>query len=142
MTDRLHHSTAGGLVGGRSALPSIPIATTASATLDVVASLDNLIVTPDLDNPTTIVAEGQIDSHTSSLLAQALADQPEDADVALVLGGVTFVDSSGLRAIVRAHKRQTAAGGALALVDPSEPVARLLDITGLRSELTVRLTNG
>lgn len=140
MTDRQYVSYLNGSTNGTATSSSIPIAAAASATLDVVASLDNLIVTPDVDDPTTIVAEGQIDSHTSSLLAQALADQPEDAEVALVLGGVTFVDSSGLRAIVRAHKRQTAAGGGLALVDPSEAVARLLDITGLRSELTVRVS--
>ncbi|MEL7157255.1 MAG: STAS domain-containing protein [Actinomycetota bacterium] len=103
-----------------------------------MASLDNLTVTSAVDDPTTVVAVGQIDAHTSSLLDDALAALPADAALVVDLAGVTFVDSSGLRVIVRAHKRQTAGSGELVLRTPSEPVSRLLDITGLTSELTIR----
>ena len=50
---------------------------------------------------------------------------------------VSFIDSSGLRVLVRAEKRLGQAGGQLALVRPSEPVTRLLEITGLSAELTI-----
>lgn len=103
-----------------------------------MAPLDNLTVTPAADDPSTVVAAGQIDSHTSSLLDDALAVSAVDAVVGVDLAGVTFVDSSGLRVLVRAHKRQAAGGGQLELIAPSEPVLRLLDIAGLKSELTIR----
>lgn len=103
-----------------------------------MASLDNLTVTTSSDDPPVVVAEGQIDSHTSPSLDEALEAIDAGAFVSINLSGVTFVDSSGLRVIVRAHKRQAKGGGALTIVEPSEPVARLLDITGLTSELRIQ----
>lgn len=47
------------------------------------------------------------------------------------LSGCTFVDSSALRALVRAQKRVRAAGGELALVAPSQPARRVLEIATL-----------
>lgn len=108
-----------------------------TATLRVVASLDNLTVTTSEDDPNAVVAEGQIDSHTSPKLEEALSTRAADAAVSVDLSAVTFVDSSGLRVIVRAHKRQAAGGGGLSIVKPSEAVCRLLDITGLTSELQI-----
>lgn len=108
-----------------------------TATLRVVASLDNLTVTTSEEDPNAVVAEGQIDSHTSPVLDRALTTRSADAAVSVDLSAVTFVDSSGLRVIVRAHKRQANGGGGLAIVKPSEAVSRLLDITGLASELQI-----
>ena len=108
-----------------------------TATLAVVAALDNLTVTTSGGDPAVIVAEGQIDSHTAPALNEALAAVSADASVSVDLSGVTFVDSSGLRVIVRAHNRQLGSGGGLTIVDPSEPVVRLFEITGLTSELTI-----
>lgn len=108
-----------------------------AATLAFVASLDNLIVTTSTDHPAVVTAEGQIDSHTSAVLEEALATMAADAAVSIDLSGVTFVDSSGLRVIVRAHKRQRSGGGDLSIVKPSQPVSRLLDITGLTTELRI-----
>lgn len=108
-----------------------------TATLGVVASLDNLTVTISENDPTVLVAEGQIDSHTSSALDEALAAMSAETSVSVDLSGVTFVDSSGLRVIVRAHKRQLGSGGELIIVEPSEPVVKLFDITGLTSELQI-----
>lgn len=102
-----------------------------------MASLDNLTVTTATDDSTLVIAEGQIDSHTSSLLDEALTAVAGDVPLSVNLAGITFVDSSGLRVIVGAHKRQLSGGGSLTIVKPSVPVARLLDITGLTPELQI-----
>lgn len=102
-----------------------------------VASVDNLTVTVSEDDPSVIVVVGQIDSHTATALDEALDAAPSAASVSVDLSEVSFVDSSGLRVLVRAHKRLADGGGALTLVKPSQPVTRLLDMTGLSSELAI-----
>lgn len=102
-----------------------------------MASADNLSVTVSEDDPTVVVAEGQIDSHTSTALDDALSTMSPGGTISVDLSAVTFVDSSGLRVLVRAHKRQLGGGGHLTILAPSEPVQRLLDITGLTSELQI-----
>lgn len=102
-----------------------------------MAATDNLTVTVSDDDPALVVAEGQIDSFTSTSLDEALAALPADRSISVDLSGVEFVDSSGLRVIVRAHKRQLAGGSELIILKPSDPVSRLLDITGLTPELTI-----
>jgi anti-anti-sigma factor len=41
------------------------------------------------------------------------------------------MDSSGLTALVVARNRLEAGGGSLSVASPTEPVARLLELTGL-----------
>ena len=89
------------------------------------------------EEPTTLTAVGEIDSHTSTRLDQALAALGSDQAIVIDLSQVTFVDSSGLRVIVAVHNRVDQAGGALTLRDPSEAVLRLLEITGLVDELRI-----
>ena len=101
----------------------------------VPVAAENLTVT--LTDDTSVTADGQIDSHTSPSLDDVLSALADGADLAVDLSRVTFVDSSGLRVLVRAHKRQLGGGGRLTIVDPSEPVRRLLDITGLTGELHI-----
>lgn len=109
----------------------------ATGTLTVVASLDNLTVTISDEEPSVVIAEGQIDSHTSTSLDDVLSSLSSNDDVAVNLSKVTFIDSSGLRVLVRAHKRQLGSGGRLTVLSPSEPVSRLFEITGLTSELAI-----
>ena len=101
--------------------------------------VEHLKVTTSADGA-ALVAEGQIDAHTSQALDDALSAVAADAEVDLDLAEVSFIDSSGLRVIVRIHKRQLEHGGGLTIVAPSEAVTRLLDITGLTSQLRIRPT--
>jgi anti-anti-sigma factor len=89
------------------------------------------------DDGSTVLAEGQIDSHTSLALDEALVAVAADTELDLHLAGVSFIDSSGLRVIVRCHKRHRDGGGRLTVVSPSEVVNRLLEMTGLTSELQI-----
>ena len=104
-----------------------------------VAQAENLKLNVTHD-PTAVVAEGQVDSHTSQALEQTLSEIQADDDLNLNLGGVSFIDSSGLRVIVRAHKQHLEHGGRLIILDPSDAVSRLLDITGLTSQLNITRT--
>ena len=88
-----------------------------------------------LDESGTVVASGVVDAHTSEGLARTLHDQGTESDVALDLGGVDFIDSSGLRVIVTAHQALEDAGRRLVLVGLSESVQSLFDITGLGDHL-------
>lgn len=88
-----------------------------------------------VDTDGALVLQGEIDSYTAPDLAERLATEPpvEIVDVA----GVTFIDSSGLRAIVEAHQARNAAGSRLVLRSPSAAVQRLLEISGLAGHLDV-----
>ncbi len=58
---------------------------------------------------------------------------PDVADgiIELDLAGVTFIDSSGLRVLVTLVKRVHHTSGTVVIRNPSRPVARIVEITGL-----------
>ena len=58
-------------------------------------------------------------------------------DVVLNLAGVTFIDSSGLRALLLLRAGLEAAGRDLMLINPSERVLGLLDLTATRSAFEI-----
>ena len=80
-------------------------------------------------------ASGEIDAHTAPTLAAAIDAAGPKVD--LDLSGVEFVDSSGLRVLIDAHQRLADAGGGLRLTSLSEPVRRLLEISGVSEYLGV-----
>jgi anti-anti-sigma factor len=81
-------------------------------------------------------AAGEVDMETAPLLLAAVADAAEaGADVELHLAGVTFMDSSGIRALL--DGRREVGPGTLVLVDPSDEVRRVLAITGLDGRFTI-----
>lgn len=82
-----------------------------------------------------LAASGEIDAHTAPALAAAI--DAAGPDVELDLAGVEFVDSSGLRVLIDAHQRLADAGGGLRLVSLSEPVRRLLEISGVSAYLGI-----
>jgi anti-anti-sigma factor len=80
---------------------------------------------------------GEIDLSTVGELQERL--QPSvDTDPKLIvldLRQVTFLDSSGLRLILRLNKRQEESGGRLVIVRGGRRVARVFQITGVDGEL-------
>ena len=58
--------------------------------------------------------------------------------VEIYLRDVVFMDSSGLQALVSLNNRARERGLTVTLVNPSQPVSRLLALTGLDSQFTVR----
>ena len=53
------------------------------------------------------------------------------------LSNVTFIDSSGLNALLRAHRVCSERRATLVIVNPSEVVARLFELTGCTHIITI-----
>jgi anti-anti-sigma factor len=75
-----------------------------------------------------------VDLLTTPVLVEALDGAMPAADRLTVdLCAVEFMDSTGLRALLEARRRAEEGGGALVLrVRDGGPVARLLDLAGVR----------
>lgn len=81
---------------------------------------------------------GEIDAHTAPHLAEYFVDLPSGTgDIDIDMGGVEFMDSSGLRVVIDVHQRAESAGRRLVIHQPSAPVVRLFEISGLTAHLHV-----
>lgn len=94
----------------------------------------------DRDGERTLVVEGEVDlsgrAEFRRQLAHLLAEVHSPGLVDL--GGVTFMDSSGISEIVAANRRAHDGGTELVIVGPSPPVRRVLDLTGVSRIVPVR----
>jgi len=90
-------------------------------------------------NAATIRVSGELDAYTAPNLDELCRSLYEDGVRAVVVDfrATSFLDSSGLRALLSSHRRFADEGGSLRVVDPSEPVLRLLEITGLSEHFGV-----
>jgi anti-sigma B factor antagonist len=102
-------------------------------------------VTIDLEVATSgglaaVAVRGELDIHSAPELRAALVGVLDGGATKLVidLGGVAFMDSSGLGVLVGAHRRLDHLGSKLQLVGVQDPVARLLSVTGLTRVFDVR----
>jgi anti-sigma B factor antagonist len=84
-----------------------------------------------------VVARGELDVATADRLAQTLEPVIEGGAtlVVLDLSDVTFLDSSGLRTIVRGATALEDHGGRLVVDGASPAVSRVLEVTGLLERL-------
>jgi anti-sigma B factor antagonist len=90
------------------------------------------------ERETTVVAlEGEIDLSTAPEAEQRIqaAEETSPSRLVIDLREVTFMDSSGLRVLLTAHRRAEEAGRGFALVKGGGTVNRLLDVTGLTDRL-------
>jgi anti-sigma B factor antagonist len=88
-----------------------------------------------------IAPEGELDLHASRELSPQLSDAAGQSDLSLLvidLSAVTFIDSSGLGAILQAHRRLSRQGRRVAIVAPkgSAP-AVVIELAGMTSTLTL-----
>ncbi len=63
--------------------------------------------------------------------------RPSTTRLDLDLSVTTFMDSSGLGALIALHKTMTTRGGALRIVNPSSTVGQILELTRLHSVLEI-----
>jgi len=95
------------------------------------------LVATDID-PSTVALEGEIDAHTAPELAARYAELPGgDGDFSIDMSRVGFMDSSGLRVVIELHQRAEEAQRRLVLRSPSQPVSRLIEVSGLTGHLHV-----
>ena len=84
---------------------------------------------------------GELDHHAAR---QAMEDIELAVDAALPLklvldlSGVSFMDSSGIAVLLRAHRRMLALGGSLLVCHVPEQAKRVLDAAGLGRLITIR----
>lgn len=87
-------------------------------------------LTIDIDGD-RLTLRGSLDAHTAVRLGEALTPLPGNGAMHLDLAGLDFMDSSGLRLIIDAHRRAIEDGRVMILENPSKVVRRLFEITGL-----------
>lgn len=82
---------------------------------------------------------GEVDADSCERLQHLVTMMLDDAPAALRidLAGVTFIDSSGLRALLHAYELGRARHAEVVVANPSTPVRRVLAWTGLDTVLTI-----
>ncbi|MBB5122882.1 STAS domain-containing protein [Streptomyces eurocidicus] len=85
----------------------------------------------ELHGEIDILAEQELGPRVDSLTERFRVD------VVIDLRGVTFLDASGLRLLLRARERVLARGGRLRLVRGAPRVFRVLRVTGVEGGFTV-----
>jgi anti-anti-sigma factor len=88
-----------------------------------------------------VSVSGELDIATSPTLAEALV-QFADGDVSADLSGVTFIDASGLSALIAAKRHIERRNGRLIVENMTPPVRRLFEITGLNTCIEIRSRAG
>jgi len=105
------------------------------AILNVMASDDSpsfSIEVSEEAGSATVTAIGEIDVATAPQVERQLLEHIDAGKaVTLDLHGVSFIDSSGLRALVTARQRAEDTAVAFTLAGRSPAVERLLQVTGL-----------
>jgi anti-sigma B factor antagonist len=89
--------------------------------------------------------EGELDLSTAATFQEAVLDLMETgwSTILVDLGGLTFMDSSGLRTAFELDTEASRRGIALRLTGATEEVRRLFALTGLSRQLDVAPhTNG
>ena len=98
-----------------------------------MSSMHESIEIRHADGVVTVVATGELDLVTApalrTALEQAVALMPDSIVVGLAT--VTFVDSTGLGALVHGWRLASDQGIKLTLRDASPPVRRVITVTGL-----------
>lgn len=101
---------------------------------------DLVLATETTGDRAVLTVRGELDAYSAPGLEDQvvrLLTTQGVTTIVLDLSGTGFLDSSGLRAILTAQRRLTEGGGQLSLRSPSEPVTRLLEITGLTDHFTL-----
>jgi len=106
-------------------------ATPFSATASRVHGVDVLTLVGEID-----MSSGPIFERAAKHLAKG-----RDATLVLDLGGVTFMDSTGLAIIAGTLKRIAPRGGRLCVRGASPMICRLLEITGITDSEHVEIFN-
>ena len=98
--------------------------------LDIVASVE--------EKAARVAVSGELDMNSSPRLIATIRDLavPPRRAIELDCGGVTFLDSTGVRALIVARNEASSKGVDVVLTHPSTPVMRVIDMTGLVGFLT------
>jgi anti-sigma B factor antagonist len=86
------------------------------------------------DGTVTVTVTGEIDYCNADDVSQAIRDAVADWSPSVVrvdLSDATFIDSTGLGALIEGYRAVTEAQGTFLVVDPTAGFRRVLSLTGL-----------
>lgn len=88
------------------------------------------------DNSHRLCLAGELDMRGAPKLETTVHRLvPEASTITLDLGGLSFIDSTGLRAILACQQHCARSGSGFAIKPGPEQVQRLFELTGLRDRL-------
>ena len=94
-----------------------------------MATKDGLSIERGHDNGELVIhLGGEVDLATSPFLEEALSEVADNRVLVLECSAITFLDSSGLRVVLRQATRLSLGGGSLRLRRPSTSVRQLLRV--------------
>jgi anti-sigma B factor antagonist len=90
----------------------------------------------------TLYVSGELDIASAPALEPTVAGtmDGQGGEFCLDVSALTFMDSTGARALLRVHNRVESVGRRLVILSPTRAVWRVLKITGLDQVIDVRLT--
>jgi anti-sigma B factor antagonist len=91
---------------------------------------------------TILLVRGEVDVHSAPVLQSRLAEILDSGQQSVVvdLSGLSFIDSTGLGALVQTRNHAQQAGAVLRLVCNSERMLKLFRITGLDTVFEIYAT--
>ncbi|MEV0896570.1 STAS domain-containing protein [Actinoplanes sp. NPDC049802] len=97
--------------------------------------MDNSIRTTRADDGSVMVTvRGEIDFSNSDGVAQGIHDAVTEWSPAIIhvdLRDATFIDSTGLGALIEGYRTATGKGVTFKVINPSDTFRRVLSVTGL-----------
>lgn len=88
---------------------------------------------------------GEIDHHSAAALRDdidALLYELRPRRLLFDLSAVGFMDSSGLGLIMGRYSLLRELGGEMLILDPTEPIAKILSLAGIRRIIAIEKTKG
>lgn len=88
---------------------------------------------------------GEIDHHSAAELRgdiDALIFQTRPKKMLLDLSRVGFMDSSGLGLIMGRYSLVRELGGEMVIIDPTDPILKILNLAGIKRIISVETTKG
>lgn len=94
---------------------------------------DLLIETRMVQDTPVLDLTGEVDSYNAPKLRERMVNLIEEGNPNLVInmGGVDYIDSTGLGTLVGGLKRASEKGGAIRIICPNEQIHKVFNITGL-----------
>jgi anti-sigma B factor antagonist len=89
------------------------------------------------DSVATVVVSGELDLATAPRLSAAVAEHGGAKVLVLDMTATTFIDSTGVRALLQADRRAARSGSRLVVVAGDGAVRRVLELCELDGRLTI-----
>ena len=98
-----------------------------------------LVTSRSIDNLIVVAPEGRCDRRTAPALTEWFegATRSGASRIIVDMGGITFMDSTGLATLIRFMKQCRAAGGDLYLANLQQPVRIIFELTRLDSAFVI-----